>query len=109
MHSKSHRWCGRSPAKLTQFGPRLTQRETSAAPSATVLTEPSADLCFHLGRERAKVRLWQQPQHLNGQGKRLVIAIQAGEALLRGIVREHLLGGIVREHLLGGQAGEALL
>jgi len=71
-----------------------------AAPSATVLVEPSADLRFHLGREGAKVRLWQQSQHLNGQGKRLVIAVQA---------REALLGGIVREHLLGGQAGEALL
>jgi len=35
----------------------------------------------------------------------MVIAIQAGEALLRGIVREHLLGGIVREHLLGGIGG----
>jgi hypothetical protein len=72
-----------------------------AKPSATVLTEPSADLRFHLGRKGAKVLLRQQLQNLNGQGKRLVIAVQAGEALLGGIVREHLLGGQVCEALLG--------
>ena len=37
--------------------------------------------------------LRQQPQHLDGQGKRLVIAVQAREALLGEQAREALLGG----------------
>jgi hypothetical protein len=52
--------------------------------SATVLAEPATDLQFDLRRERAKVRVRQLSQHLDGQGKRLVIAVQAGEALLGG-------------------------
>ena len=61
---------------------RSAQQEAVADLSATVRAKPTADLRFHLGRQRAKVRLRQQPQDLNGQGKRLVIAVQAGERLL---------------------------
>ena len=52
-----------------------TQREMDADLSATVRAEPPADLRFHLGGERAKIRFRQQPQHLNGQGKCLVIPV----------------------------------
>jgi hypothetical protein len=57
-----------SAAKFTQSEARSAQRAAGADLSVTVLAEPSADLRFHLRREGAKIRLRQQPQHLNGQG-----------------------------------------
>ena len=71
-------------------------RETGADSSAIVLAEPSADLRFDLGRQGAKIRLRQQLQYLNGQGKCLVIPVQARETLLGGQVCEALLRSIVR-------------
>jgi hypothetical protein len=60
--------------------------------SATARPDPPEDLQLHGGRERAKVLLRQQPQHLDGKRKRLMIAVQARKALLGGDTGDALLG-----------------